>query len=361
MKKNNRTPPLGSFEQLESRALLAHAGLPQGLSYDMHYDQQPADFNRGPRLEMQARGLDSRGPRGEVDHRGNFNPPLRGGYGSATGYETAAPVVFIPVTPVLIIITLPSFAPASPQFSEPLTSAVRNTPPQSQRVSSFNNPPSSNLQSTSTPSRASSTSDLSLNSLSVLSDTALKRSTSTDLPEADDAETAAQAAQDDDQPTREEQESQQLIRQSVTNETALQSIEADEDADLIELDPAELLKRTKRKSARAATGNLESSPARKSTIDLERRLPHAAENWLTPSQIEEALAPVNDDLIELLTADHVHPSSTIRSTAFAASASLQLEATVGFHQTMELTDATIPVEAQPATVAAAALPAREAQ
>jgi hypothetical protein len=384
MKTKQRPLRLGSFELLESRALLAHAGLPQGMTFEMHEDRRSVDFNRGPRMEMHARSSESRdatsfgsarGPR-DSGMRSDFSPPLRStsdsfvssGYSSATDYDNAPPVIFIPSVPVLIIITLPSPVPASTQFSEPLTSSVRNTSPQSPRVPSFSNPPSSNLQSAATPTRTTSTSDVSLNSLSVFSDTALKRVTSSDSQAADNTDSAAQATQVHDLPTREEQQSQQLIRQATANETALQTIEADEETNLIELDAAELLKRTKRKSARAATTNLETSPSRESALHFERRLPRAAElqsteTWLTPGHVEEAVTPINDDLIELLAAEQVNinPSHAIPSTPFTAVTNLQLEANLGFHQAAELTDAAIPVEAQPADVAAAALPAREAQ
>jgi hypothetical protein len=380
MQKNNRTTlRLGSFELLESRALLAHAGLPQGMLYEMHDDRQATDFNRGPRMEMQARSMDARevtsfgsarGPRGDGGSHGDFGPPNRSyndsvvssGYSSVAIFETVPAIVFIPSAPVLIIVTLPPPVPTTLQFSNPVTSSVRNDPPQSQRTSN------NNLQTSPTTSRSASTSNSSLSSLSVFSDAALKRTTTDDSEETNDTESAAHATQYDEQSTRDEQESQQLARQPVANETALQTIEADEEADLIELDPAELLKRTKRKSARAvAAANIESSPARESVLQLERRLPRAAELqpaeiWQHESQSEEVFAPINDDLIELLAGDQVKVNPTANhSTPFTTPANLQLEANLGFHQAAELTDAAIPVEAQPAAVAATALPAGEAQ
>lgn len=361
MKKNNRTPRLGSFELLESRALLAHAGLPRGILAEMHEDSSPVDFSRGPRVEIHARNIDARdaasfsSPRGQRgDSDGRFAP----------GNEPQLPVVFLPSAPVLIII-LPVAIPAAPQFSEPPTSSVRSTPPQTQRVS-FANPPTINLPSAAASTRASNMSELSLNSLSIFSDVATKLAASSDLPSADDSEVGAQAAQDDDQPTRVEQQSQQLLRQASANESALQTSESDEEAELIELDPVELLKRTKRRGA--AAKSVEAAPAREADIPLERRLPRMAEmqpaeRWLTPANVEQLVTPINDDLIELLAAEQsaASPAPAVAATPFVASTTLQLDANVGFHKATDMTDAALPVEAQPADVAAAALPAREAQ
>ncbi len=390
MKNHRPTLRLGSFELLESRELLAQAGLAQGMSFDMHADQQFTDFHRGPRMELHSRSIEARegasfgGTRGTRDDggfRGDFNSRSRGfsdsvssgAYNSHTIFESTPTIVIIPTAPVLIIVTLPPPI-STPQSSNALTSAVRDNPPQSQRASSFNNPPASNLQSSSaaTANRSASSSASSVNSLSVFSDLSLKRITGTDSQDATSTETTAQASQDDDQPVRDDQEAQQSIRPE-TPAAVLQTAEADEDAELIEIDPEELLKRSKRKSARvAATKNIESSPARESSYPLERsslRAPalQPAEPWLSETQLDEAIAPVNDDLIELLTGEQTRANSTANVTPFASPANLQLEASHGFYHAAELTDAAIPTEAQhpfkaqPAPVAAAALPAREAQ
>jgi hypothetical protein len=107
--------------------------------------------------------------------------------------------------------------------------------------------------------------------------------------------------------------------------------------------------------------------ARRNNLIEQARLPlRTMDLSRTEPQIEVAvvLQPVSDDLIELLTNDQIAPEATANSTAtpFTASA-LQLEANLGFHQALEIADEVAPSsEPQlPAAVAAAALPAREAQ
>ncbi|WP_254513029.1 hypothetical protein [Anatilimnocola floriformis] len=388
-KQPRKTHRLGSFEQLESRALLASAGMPQGMMHETEYDRASdlsRDFSRGPRMEMSSRDFavnNDRGPRN--DFRGEAQFPQQN---SSAGYDAidySSSNYQVTATVTIFVVTVPP-APAvsQPTYFEPLVHA-----PQAQSSfaqSSVQSPPTSFVSALASPSsdldnrivappappptanvvnRAPSSFNAERNSLSILSGLAVGLVTprDTDSSESSDSETPTAS------PTKEreqrEEESQVLPRQTTDNATNLEQRDTDEDKDLIELNSEELLKRTKRKATPANAANHEALRIRDIATQTDRlslrrlELPAAEHTW-SGEVAETAPLPVNDDLIELLTNDQVEQTANgeHRATPFAA-APAQLEANLGYYQAIEATPS--PGPEVPAAVAAAALPAREAQ
>lgn len=382
MKNNCRPLRLGSFEQLESRALLAHAGMPNGMGHENFDQRQFTDFQRTPAMESRnfgptsARGIFGsdfgsydHGPRSPRDFGGDFNPPPRTfdpPASAPTGYISSSVslvTIYIPPPTMIVIITIPA---PSPQFSEPLTSSVKAPAQRQTQSTSFSSPPTTHLQSSS--SRSSSNIAAPLDSLSVLSSLSLKRpATESTSDESEDASTVSDTR--DDQTTRDDQDaSPRATSADATQQPQSTTADVDE-TDLFELDPEELLKRAKRKIARTPTTPPIESKLRESAVRdaVALRVPERhAESRLMLAEVEQVIAPVDDDLIELLAADQVDATQpqTVRSQPFAAASAVKLEANLGFYQAVETTEA----ETAPATIPAAlpaevatALPARAAE
>lgn len=370
MKKRHHRPlRLGSFEQLESRALLAYAGMPHGMMLPEANTRPDPDFDRGPRLEMHSRDIaafDDRGPRDMFRGEAALPETISG----PPVYQVPAAIVFVPTSPVVVIITFPvSPVVTQPSFSEPVRSAAPVSPPQSSFVNSLSSPasdrPGNFVAPVSAPTivdRPSSTPP-SHRGLSALTGLALGL---VSTREADTEETPETTTPDSSQRAdgkKLDEESRLTARQDIPAATNPEHQDADE-KDLIELNQDDLRKRAKRKAAPPVVANdvrrsnlIEQSHLPLRTLDLPRV-------ELTQIEVEVVLQPVGDDLIELLTNDHIAPEAAAGSAAtpFTATA-LQLEASLGYHQSIEIADDVAPSTEpqQPAAVAAAALPAREAQ
>lgn len=383
--KNKRCPlRLGSFELLESRALLAHAGLPQGMFHESFEQRQFTDFQRAPTMESRNFGSVSARSVGAdaddfdgydhspLDFGGDFNSPARtfespaSTSSSYAGSSASFVSIYTPPPTVIVVITLTT--PAT-QLSEPLHSIVKDPPARQSQSTSFTNPPASNLQASPAPSRSSSTTSSPLDSLSVLSSLSLKRSaTESTSDESDDANATTEARSD---PTSDDQDgSPRAALADATQKPQPATTDAD-DSDLIELNPEDLLKRAKRRAARSEAAPRIDTKLRESNAlrdNLTLRAPEQlAEIWLAPAEVERVLAPVDDDLIELLAVDQMEVAkpTAVRSQPFAAATgSIQLEANLGFYQAVDTSEAEITPAAIPAALSAevaTALPARAAQ
>ena len=380
MNKQLRLSRLGAFELLEERALLAHAA-PPGMFRDESVGREFDGWElRGEaHAEMHTRDIAAPASGNFASHGRSRGP--QGGYfdgNSAIALQpvAAAPPVFFVTAPVIIFVTLPPPVVSS-TFSEPLTSTSR-TPEPTTHFASLRSPTSNPSASSTSPSATSSTASRgtastgqSLGSLSAIP--ALSLTPTAKADNAGDDEAAPLKNVDDESQDVQERPSQTIETPSPTQEIAIRVAADDDSAELIELDPEELLKRSKRKAARTASSPVTIDPTSARVNETAiNRLPRIeqqpAERWLTPAEVDEACALVSDDLIELQAVDQLTTqrvrSESIPFTAIAP----DLEARLGFHQAefFAVENAAVdPIAAPQAPAAAqlqaAALPVRTAQ
>ena len=376
MKKQKRkTLRVGSFEQLESRALLAYAALPQ-MMRDMDDDRGAADFSRGPQMQMR-REFDSFGERGGAreSFRGEYSPREQSGVAfQAPAYQSTVAVVIVPIfvitMPTSQITSQPSFS-EPPNYSAPANSALsNNTPergPESSFVSSLSSPASNSTSGISVPAppptfidRSPSTLTPQRTSLSVLSNMALGL-TSPQTADADEnTDTTAPASSNQREDRKQLDEESQLTTRQSTSADAPQTQQSDND-ELIELNSDDLRQRAKRKTARTNESRNDAPKIRELATHVDRlSLRQELPRMEPAATVEPVVEPISDDLIELLTNDQVEQSNNIGhpATPFAAAEHLHLEANLGYFQAIESPSAEPEL---PAAVAAAALPVRAAQ
>lgn len=385
MKSRTLRTRLGSFEQLESRALLAHGGMnfavlsfddfgPRGFSEQnsgqffaaREFRQEPQhlrDLEAPPRGELPSRA-------GEAwESRGQFSSPNQGYVSEPVTSVVSSVVIVVPVTPVLVVINVPA-PPVQQQFSAPISSnlignntnnsAASGPPGNAGRSTSVVAPPSnfaSSLASNSAP-RSTPAGRTTLDSLSLVTGLSLKR-TDSDTTAADETETTEASADNDNFAHNSTQRENSSAIPAKAADSAAQADDTETAADLIELTAEDPLTRGKRKAVRQATVQRETALVGSALRQRpSAQLQPNTEIWLQAAPTESDLTPVADDLIELLASDTTERTQpTAEARSFDAPATLPIEATVGYFRATEPEiERNATEHAQPAAVAAAALP-----
>jgi hypothetical protein len=375
MKSRTHLLRLGSFERLESRAMLAHAGLDHDQfrpTYEMR-SEQPAgfiSFGHSAPMERGDRGPGGfeRQPRGGAAFQNVWSPDSRGGGrpfdGNLGGYDAqiiaTSTITIVPVTPVIVFISIPTPLVVQSSFIAPPTSP---SPASSLRSSPLAAPPnvsSSSFLSVEAPARTSIVGRSALDSLSLVSSLSLRR-TENDATTADETDIPHPPADNDHASNVTSERNAKATATPAKNPEP--AADNTDDSDLIELTAEDPLTRGKRKTVRSSPTALLVTTVRENPVIRQRLLNdkiqlQPSEIWRQDGASEEPVTPVNDDLIELLASDAASSAAVNSSrSTFESHPATQLEATLGYFQAPELApEAFTPVEVQPAAIAAATLP-----
>lgn len=372
MKSRPRPPRLGSFEALESRALLAHGGM-NFAEFSFHAVRFAGEYQGPPRFVEQGLGQfhSARDTRpeppsfqaGGTGHRGEErNQNVGGGFESGAVAITVTPVIVAPVTHVIVFINIPAPPTNQPQASPPLSNNSsgnnNNGSGRSQSLVTPNGNFGNSLLSSTAPPRSSTILRNSLDSLSIATSLTLPRAATT----SDSADESEGFPADGDNETTPPESNEQDTVARLPPKDAAAAVQADneEESELIELTGEDPLARSKRKLARKSTSpHVDSSAVPNSALRSQRQLDapplRQHDAWLEIAAAETGFSPVADDLIELLANDSSEfVILATHANSFESKVTIPIEATVGYFRASETdADQSSSENAPPAVVAAA--------
>lgn len=367
MKSRPRPLRLGSFEALESRAMLAHGGM-NFAEFNFHAVRFAGENQGPPRFVEQ--GLDqfhsvrdtrhepSAFQAGGMGHRSEMRNQNDRGFDDGALTITVTPVIIVPVTQVIVFINIPAPPVSQSPSSAPPTSNGNSSSGRLQSIVGPHGNLGNLVLSSSASPRTSSVTRSSLDSLSIATSLSFQR-TEREQDAAEESEVTPTGSDHESAP-RKSHERDSVARLPPKEAAAATPAESEDESELIELTGEDPLARSKRKVARRPTSpQADSSAVLNSALRSQQQLDapqlRQPDAWLETAAAEVGFSPVADDLIELLANDSSEIATPpARANSFEASAAIPIEATVGYFRASE-TDVE-QSSPESAAVAAAALP-----